>query len=165
MSDVVLTVIDRIRDLILADPAFDAVQVIYRGVPDGEIPAMYYPLGVIAFASENDAQELTGGTRVKALLGTISFNVLGRDVAAPVNRRADVDSYSVITGLAQAVCRLLSSEVNHTLGDLVDPEGQWAVINFFIGDGEIVYGWAEKDDRPNNYENYCIIPCICVVRM
>lgn len=150
--------------MMLADPTLDDLKVIYSGVPN-QVPVENYPFGIVVTTEDEQAKTLTGNMEVTAYSGTIAVNVRGRDLPRPVDRKADVVSYYDVAGFVWAIKRLFRKQENRGLGNLVDPDGAWAVHEIFIGDGgATVYGYAEQEDRPNNYENYGIVPYIVTVQ-
>lgn len=164
MSEAVLAIQDQIRAILKVDPHLADIVAFYRGVPN-EVPTAFYPFAVIVVTGDDEATRLTGDLTVTAYSGAISINVRGRDVPEPVDREADIDSYTDVVTLVSAIKRLFTKPENRTLQELTDPDGQWAVVEMFIADGGgVVYGYATPDERTNNYENYGIIPFIVTVQ-
>ena len=159
-----LTILDTIRSLLLADTAFNALNVIYRGVPN-KVPISLYPFGMVVITNDGEARPMSGGPTITAYNGVIGFSISGRDVPSPAARIANVDSYDTVVGLVQATKTLFNpndNPNNFTLGGLAGDD--WAVIGFYIADGgEVEYGYAEPEDRENNYENYAVVPFVCAV--
>lgn len=165
MADPQLAIIDRIRDLMIADSAFDDLGIIYSGVPNS-VPAQYPEFAIVAITGEGEARSLSGGDTVTAYEGLIAFNVRGQDVPNPTGRKADVSSYAKVVEYVAAVKRLFkwNDPDISTLNGLQDSGGAWAVWGFYVSDGgDVAYGYSALDERENNYENYAIVPFVCAV--
>jgi len=171
MSNIVAYAIaERVITIMLGEEAFDALKVIYLGIPTN-IPAELFPAAIVTVESEQEATAQSGNLTATAYVGSVSFHVRGADNPVVTARKAVVPSYLTVMTYANALKQIFRvSDDGHVLrhqwlDELKASDDSWAVNGFYIADGGAVeYGFPMQTERKNNFENFSTVPFICTVQ-
>jgi len=154
----------KIAAILDIDAAFAAIKRFKIGI-QYRVPIQDYPFGEIVILGEDEFDEETGIVN-REYTGEIRFEVLQQDTSTVVGRIEVIESYVNIDALVDAAVKLLRKSANRTLGglqDTVNNPAQWSVQDFTIG-SSVRYGFGQRDERENLFQNFGIIPFICRTR-
>jgi hypothetical protein len=145
----------KIRTLLKANAAFNAIKVFFRGIPMA-VPIAYYPYCDIFIEVETTASGLTGNTHERVYAGSITFTINAQDFETITDREADITSYTTIQGFVDSCVELFKAQANRDLVGLTFTNGY--VLEIIIGDSDVSYGVGQ--DREDNYTNFGIVPFV-----
>jgi len=156
------TIEDKLIALMKAATALDGILVFFRGVPL-YVQAQYTTFAEVFLEAETTARESSGGFVERVYAGAIRVYVnAGQDFPTITDRVAVVDSYTTIQTLTDAIVELFKKPANRDLAALTFTNG--AVQQIQIGESDVTYGIANRDQRDDNYFNFSEIPVLVITQ-
>ena len=148
MSNIANVLADAIIDTMKASSDFNTLFFI-QGVALN-VPVQYYPNAEVHIASSRTVRAHTGNWYEKVYTGEVRFYDRYQDRLEFVDRVAVIASTSAVSAWVRLFTRLFEQTANKDLQDLDDTD--FKVTNVLMGD--ISYGWEQRDQRSNNWDNY-----------
>lgn len=148
-----------VRTIMSADANFNAVQAFFRGVPLA-VPLQYYPYCEIIITNWVNLELLTGNFQIREYRGQVRFWAKAQDMPGVTTRSGDVASYKVVQELCDAFVYRFGLAANKTLGGLTFTGTIQGHVQHFEPFGGL-YGYEERDTRPNNIDNFGIVDFSC----
>lgn len=152
----------QIAALMVADSPFDDIVKFKIGI-QYRIPFEDYPICEIVI-TEGIAVDEETGVKTMQYIGTIRFEVISVDSTDTIAVRTEViSSYIEVDAFVSAAIDLFRTKANQTLGSLTGSSPDWAV-NLFELEGSVLFGFGQRDERDDNYQNFGALPFVCETR-
>ena len=152
----------QVAALMVADSDFDDIVKFKIGI-QWKIPKQDYPLCEIVI-TEGDAISEETATKTMQYIGNIRFEVISVDTLTNVASRTEaINSYLEIDAFVSAAVDLFRTKANQTLNGLTGLSPDWGVNNFEL-EGSVLFGFGQRDERSDNYQNFGALPFLCETR-